>query len=189
MMTPVVQPEPTADAGTPRAGRLVDTLCRPMLRHRPDAELRAAAPALRPWLTGEDFRLKAFALGALWAFKWTEGIDATTPVTREQLAQPNFRDQLAECAMASLVAEGILPSPAQGLSDTGRVLARGSEVWLTWWLWPSAPLPALLAPDAAASEVAAMLGEVGLGATGMDGPAISPARLPRLRGARLMTIR
>ena len=189
MVTPVVQPDPGPDTGAFRRETVVDTLCRPLVKARTGVELHAAVPALRPWLTCPDFRLKAFALGAFWAFKWTEAIDNKTPVTREQLELPNFREQLAECAMASMVADGVLPAPSQGWSDIGRILARGSEVWLTWYLWPTAPLPALLTEGATVGDVAAMLGEVGLGPAGMDGPNISPARFPRLAGARLITTR
>jgi hypothetical protein len=186
MVTPVVQPDPGPAAGRFRAGTVVDTLCRPMVSARAESEVQAAAPALRPWLTGPDVRLKAFAAGALWAFKWASGVDEWTPVTREPLASPNFREVLAECALAALVAEGVLPSPASGWSDAGRILARGAEVWLSWWLWPTAPPPALLTPGAPAGEVAGMLGDVGLGPAGLDGPSVSSARFPALPGARLL---
>ena len=188
MMTPVAPPEPVPDA-VPGRGGSVDTLCRPMLKARSEGELHAAVPALRPWLTSPDVRLKGFALGAFWAFKWTESIDATTPVTREQLEVPNFREQLAECAMAALVSEGVLRSPSRGWCDLGRILARGSEVWLTWLLWPDTPLPPLLRHGASAGEVAGMLGDVGLDAVGLDGPSISSTRFPALDGAPLLATR
>lgn len=180
--TPVALPDP---AGEELRLGPVDTLSRPWKCARLEAEVHAAVPALRPWLVGPDLRLKTFAVGALWAFKWTCGIDATTPVTREELASPNFRELLAECAMAALVAAGTLPSPASGWTESGRLLARGSETWLLWWLWAGSPLPVLLTPGVNAAEVAADLGDVGLSAAGLAGP-VSDARFPALPGARLV---
>jgi hypothetical protein len=165
----------------------LDTVERPGPSARPCDELSAAVAGLRPWLRSDDARVKALAVGAFRACRWVTGGSTETPVSTEQVAESSLRDQLAEWTLATMVAAGFLPAPVtEGWSDLGRLLARGSEAWFLWWLWPAVPCPALLRPGSRYAEAAVMLGDVGTGAEGLHGPSISAAAFPTLSGAWLL---
>lgn len=174
-------------AADPAARWVVDTLERPAAMVRSWPDLTGAVVALRPRLTDPDVRVKGLAVGAFAAWRWVTGGASTSPVTREDVPEASFRDQVAECALATMVAGGVLPAPyTDGWTDLGRIVARGSEAWLVWWLWRSAPTPPLLRADATTAEVRAMVGVVGSGPQGLDGPQVSQAAFPAMPGAWLI---
>jgi hypothetical protein len=165
---------------------------RPFPSPRGDVVVVTASRALLPWLQSADVRAKALAVGAFLASEWVTGSASTSPILGEQLPDPNLREVTCEYGFAALVAAGLVPMPTEapgaGWTDLGRLVARGVEAWLGWFVWADVPVPGFLRPGAE-RHVFEMLGEVGLGDAGLDGPTISRYSFPALPGARVIASR
>jgi hypothetical protein len=168
---------------------LVDwTVIRPAPTARRPAEVDLARVVVDALARSGDPRLAALGTGARLAIDWaTDGGPA--PVTGVDVGIPCVHDIAKESARAGRVAGDKAPAAATASSDRGRIVARGIQEWLAWAYLQGYPLPLWLVGAMPASEIYAhVLGCVGLGPDGMDGP-VSTVPFASTVAARIAEVR
>jgi hypothetical protein len=134
-------------------------------------EIELAKTAVDDLVVTDDLRLVALGRGALLAIDWTKN-GGPAPISREQYDLPCVRDIADEIYRAGRTATADVRTTADRLDDRERLVARGVQEWLAWAYVSGYPTPLWLVGAMPASEIHAfVLGRVGLGPGGLDGPA------------------
>jgi hypothetical protein len=147
------------------------TALRPAPPARRPGEIELARAAVNRLVRGSDDRLSALAAGALRADHWTRH-GGPAPASGLDVGIPTVRDTARESFRAGVVAGDESPAVATARTDAARITARGIQEWLAWAYVQDYPTPLWLVGAMPATEIHAwVLGAVGLGPGGLDGPA------------------
>jgi hypothetical protein len=143
------------------------TLWRPAPTVRAPLLFADAVGAVDGLLISRDLRVSRLGMGARLAFNWA-AIGAHAPVSG-RFAGTSPR--MAEIVQEIYDASGGVRGPAAFGSDGDRIEARGVQEWLAWAYCSDYPTPTWLVMGTRPGEIhAQVLGRVGIGPAGMDGP-------------------
>jgi hypothetical protein len=144
---------------------------RPAPTARSAGEIELAKAAVDGLAVTDDPRLVALAGGAQLAIKWTD-IGGRAPASGRDVGAPCVREIAQEIYRAGRAAAGQPCALIGRMDDRDRILGRGVQEWLAWAYVQGYPTPLWLVSGMPASEIHAfVLGRVGLGPGGLDGPA------------------
>ena len=142
---------------------------------RTPQEVAAARVAVDRLKGSGDGRLRFLAQGIEAALDWVTGATAWAPVLDTGRPQPNMRELADEVEEAGRIAAGLIPFTGQRFSESGRIIGRGVQELLAWWMLPAYPAPPWLDGDLEPAALAALA----LGVVGAD-----PATLTACRATR-----
>lgn len=136
----------------------------------------AAARAAVDRLNGcGEHRLWFLAQGIEAALAWVTGAKEWAPVLDRCRPRPNMRELADEIEEAARIASGLIPFTGQRFSESGRIIGRGVQELLAWWMLPAYPAPLWLDGDLEPAVLAALA----LGVVGADPATLTACRRTR----------